>query len=274
MADVEMTFLEHLEELRRRLFYCLYAIFPAIMIAFAFAEPLLEILTVHARAVPQGRSAAGFKVGFSPIIGPFLLFDPREAASILVGLSPTELVMSYMLVAIVAAIFAVFPFVMYQLWRFVEPGLKENERKFLVPFILSSWLTFILGGVFAYTVMLKIAVPFLASFGQEIAANMWSVSSYVSFTLMMMLVFGVTFELPVLSALLSMLGIVTPQFLSKYRRHAIVVIVIVAAILTPPDPVTQILLAVPLVFLYELSIVVSRFFQRPTETSLVKASEP
>lgn len=274
MPDVEMTFLEHLEELRRRLLYCIYAIFPAVMIAFMFAEPLLELLTMHARAVPHGKSAAGLKIGFSPVIGPFILFDPREATSILVGLSPTELVMSYMKVAFVAAIFGVFPFVMYQLWRFVEPGLKENEKKFLVPFILSSWFTFILGGLFAYTVMLKIAVPFLASFGQEIASNMWSVSSYVSFTLMMMLVFGVTFELPVLSALLSMLGIVTPQLLSKYRRHAIVAVFIVAAILTPPDPVTQTLLALPLILLYELSIVVSRFFQRPTETSLVKVSEP
>ncbi len=270
--DVEMTFMEHLEELRTRILYCIYIVLPAICISFYFADPMMRLLTYHARTIPELSSPLHlpFKYAFSPIIGPLVIYDPPSSHSILVGLSPTEVVIAYMKVALVAALFFVMPFIMYQIWKFVEPGLKESERKFLVPFILSSWLSFIIGGLFAYAIMMKVAVPFLAGFGEGLVENTWSLASFVSFTLTMMLVFGIVFELPVVIGLLSVLGIVTPSFLSKYRRHAILVIFIVAAVLTPPDPVTQTLLAVPLMVLYEISILVSKVISRKRETSLVK----
>lgn len=271
-ADVEMTFMEHLEELRTRILHCLYAIFPAVMIAFYFAEPMLAFLTRHARTIPgleNKWSVIGWKLGISPTIGPFLLYDPPHSHSILVGLTPTEMVMSYMKIAFVAALFFVLPWIMYQVWKFVEPGLKQNEKKFLAPFILSAWLSFILGGVFAWYVMLEIAVPFLASFGSDIAQQTWSIKSYVSFTLTMILVFGIMFELPVVCGLLAILGLVTPGLLWKNIRYAILFIFIAAAILTPPDPITQTLLAIPLIILYLISIGVVMLLQRKPPTDLV-----
>ncbi len=270
-ADVEMTFMEHLEELRSRILYCLYTVVPAICIAFYFADPMMKLLTEHARSIPGLANPNPWKVAFSFALGPIMIYDPKGSETILVGLSPTEVVVAYMKVALVAALFFDLPFIMYQVWKFVEPGLKQTEKKFLAPFILSSWASFILGGLFAYAAMMRVAVPFLANFGQGVVTNAWSLAGYVSFTLTMILVFGIVFELPVVIALLSMLGLVTPAFLSKYRRHAILIIFIVAAILTPPDPVTQTLLAIPLVVLYEISIIVSRFTYRSRETALIEA---
>jgi sec-independent protein translocase protein TatC len=159
----------------------------------------------------------------------------------------------------------IFPFIMYQLWLFVEPGLKRKEKRFLRPFLLWSWFFFILGGCFAYFVMLQVAVPLLAQFGEGITVNAWSLSNYVGFVLRMVLVFGIVFELPVIVALLSMLGLVTPQFLRKNRSYAILIIAIASALLTPPDPFTMLLLMFPLLALYELSVFVSVFFQ-PKDT--------
>ncbi len=269
-ADVEMTFLEHLEELRSRILYCLYTVVPAICISFYFADRMMKLLTDHARTIPGLTNPIPWKFAFSPVVGPIFIYDQKGAETILVGLSPTEVVVAYMKVALVAALFFDLPFIMYQLWKFVEPGLKATEKKFLVPFILSSWFSFVIGGLFAYTVMMRIAVPFLAGFGQGVVTNAWSLAGYINFTLTMILVFGIVFELPVIIALLSLLGLVTPTFLRKYRRHAILAIFIIAAVLTPPDPVTQTLLAVPLMILYEISILVSRFTYRKTETALVK----
>ena len=139
-----------------------------------------------------------------------------------------------------------------------------------MPFVVTSWFSFVIGGLFAWAIMMKVAVPFLAGFGQGFVTNAWSLAGYISFTLTMILVFGIVFELPVVIGLLSMLGLVTPAFLSKYRRHAILAIFIVAAVLTPPDPITQSLLAIPLVVLYEISIIVSRVIYRKTGAALVK----
>ena len=265
--EKEMTFMEHLEELRDRLLYCIYAIVPAVIVSFSFAPNLLGFVTYHARSlVPSAKHAASpIELNFSPLVGPFLTFRSQEHITMLQSLSPTETIMAYMKIAFVAAIFIVFPFIMYQVWRFVEPGLKKNEKKFLGPFLLSSWVFFIVGGLFAYYIMLQLAVPILAQFGEGITVNAWSLSNYVSFVLRMTLVFGIVFELPVVIALLSMLGIVTPEFLRKNRPYAIVIIAISAAFLTPPDPFTMILLGLPLLMLYELSVFVSAFFQREPE---------
>ena len=273
--DVEMTFMEHLEELRTRILYCVYAIAPAVLISFSFARPLLEIITRHAHTMDIRGKSAGLplEVGFSPLIGPFITYRSPQEVPILQSLAVTETAVTYMKVAFVAAIFLIFPFIMYQVWKFVEPGLKQKEKKFLGPFLLVSWFFFILGGLFAYFGMLPVAIPLLSKFGEGITVNAWALGAYVSFVLRMLLVFGIVFELPVIAALLSMLGILTPQFLKSYRSYAILVIFVMAAFLTPPDPATQILMAVPLMMLYEISIFVSWFFQ-PTpdpETAVVES---
>jgi len=235
VRDAEMTFMEHLEELRSRIFHCLFAIVPAAVVTFFFAEQILVWLTNHAR-------------------------DPDLESLQLVAISPPETILAYIKIAVVGALFIIFPYIMFQAWKFIEPGLKDNERKFLGPFLASTWFTFILGGLFAYYAVLAVAVPFLANFGEGIAENTWSLASYVGFALRLILVFGIVFELPVVIALLSILGLVSPDFLKKYRVYAYPGIFILGALLTPPDPLTQILLAVPLMGLYEFSILVSRFF--------------
>lgn len=269
VEDKEMSFMEHLEELRDRIFKALYGVLPAMVISVVFAKDLLEIITNHARTlnVPFKEQDIPFRIGYNPGLG--LYFDlplrSTEGSTILQALSPIEIPICYMKVAVVAAIFLSFPWIMYQIWAFIEPGLKSNEKRYLGPFLVISWFAFILGGLFAYFGMLTVAVQVLANFGGGIAVNAWALSSYVSFVLRMLLVFGVVFEMPVVSALLSMLGILDPDFLAKYRRHSILAITIIAAILTPPDPVTLFILGVPLYLLFELSILVARFFKRKPE---------
>lgn len=276
--DVEMTFMEHLEELRDRIIYSLYAVVPAMGISFTFARPLLEIITSHARThgvgTPQGGSPILFN--YSPLIGPFLTFQPISGSqTVLQTLGPVEYPIQIMKVAFVASIFMVFPFIMYQAWRFIEPGLKENERKYLGPFLLFSWAFFIVGGLFAYFVMLKVAVPMLLKFGEGIAVNSWALSYYVSFVLRTILAFGIVFEMPVVVALLATLGLVTPAFLRAQWRIAILVIFIASAILTPTtDPFSLLLMAVPLMFLYAFSIGVAKYFQRkPMELTPTSGEE-
>lgn len=264
--DKEMSFMEHLEELRDRILKAIFGVMPALIICFVFAKQLLQLITDHARSlnVPFRGQDLPLRVGFNPTQGIYLdlPIQSTQGDTILQALSPIEIPICYMKVAFVAAIFVSFPWIMYQVWAFVEPGLKPNEKKYIGPFLVISWLFFILGGLFAYYGMLTFAVEILANFGGGIAVNAWSLSSYVSFVLRMLLAFGVVFELPVISALLAMLGILDPAFLVKYRRHSILIIFIVAGILTPPDPFTLFIMAIPLYLLFELSIVVARFFQR------------
>ncbi|MCA9441631.1 MAG: twin-arginine translocase subunit TatC [Candidatus Omnitrophica bacterium] len=275
--EKEMSFMEHLEELRDRILRAVYGIVPAMVICFIFARDLLEIITNHARSlnVPFKTQGIPLRFGFNPVQG--IYFDipisSTEGDTILQALSPIEIPICYMKVAFVAAIFLAFPWIMYQAWSFIEPGLKPNEKKYIGPFLIVSWSFFIFGGLFAYFGMLTVAVKLLANFGAGIAVNAWSLSNYVSFVLRMLLVFGIVFQMPVVSALLSMLGILDPEFLAKYRRHSILGITIAAAILTPPDPVTLVIMAIPLYGLFELSIVVARFFKRKPGVELTPAKK-
>jgi len=271
--DKEMSFMEHLEELRDRILKAMYGVIPAMILSFVFARPLLELITSHARSlnVPFKGQDVPLRIGFNPTSGVYfdIPLSATEGDTILQALSPIEIPICYMKVAFVAAIFIAFPWIMFQLWAFVEPGLKPNEKKYIGPFLVISWSFFILGGLFAYFGMLTVAVELLANFGGGIAHNAWSLSNYVSFVLRMILVFGIVFQMPVVSALLSMLGILDPAFLVKYRRHSILAITILAAVLTPPDPVTLIIMGIPLYILFELSIVVARFFQRKSTDLII-----
>ncbi|MCA9433675.1 MAG: twin-arginine translocase subunit TatC [Candidatus Omnitrophica bacterium] len=275
--EKEMSFMEHLEELRDRILRAVYGIVPAMVICFIFARDLLEIITNHARSlnVPFKTQGIPLRIGFNPVQGVYfdIPISSTEGDTILQALSPIEIPICYMKVAFVAAIFLAFPWIMYQAWSFIEPGLKPNEKKYIGPFLIVSWSFFIFGGLFAYFGMLTVAVKLLANFGAGIAVNAWSLSNYVSFVLRMLLVFGIVFQMPVVSALLSMLGILDPEFLAKYRRHSILGITIAAAILTPPDPVTLVIMAIPLYGLFELSIVVARFFKRKPGVELTPAKK-
>ena len=155
------------------------------------------------------------------------------------------------------------PIFFYQFWKFISPALKSTEKKYVTSIVVFSSFCFIIGVVFAYYVMLPITLKFAVEFGSEAIENNFAIDEYFSIIISVMLAAGIVFELPMLSFFLSKLGIITPQFMRKWRRHSIVAILILAAILTPgADPVAQLLLAIPLVFLYEISIFVSKFSQK------------
>ncbi len=232
----EMSFLEHLEELRWRILYTLIGVVIGTIIAWIFIDFLINNI---------------------------LLLPAKEANINLQNLRPFGQLFLFFEVAVIGGVILSIPNVFYQIWKFIAPALKENERKYVSSVVTFSSLCFIIGIVFAYFIMLPLTLTFAGKFGTTAIENNFAIDEYFSIIISVMLAAGVIFELPMLSFFLSKIGILKPSFMRKYRRHSIVVIMFLAAILSPgTDPVAQIMLAVPLVLLYEISIFVSKFSQK------------
>ncbi len=228
----EMTFLEHLEELRWRIIYSLYGLGGGTIIAWIFIDFLVNDI---------------------------LLLPAKHAGVQLQNLKPFGQLMLFFEVAIVAGVIISLPNIFYQLWKFISPALKRNERKYISAIVAFSTICFLLGVVFAYFVMLPMSLKFAAQFGSPEIKNVFAIDEYMTIIISIMLGCGLVFELPMVSYFLSKLGILTPAFMRKYRRHAIVIIFVAAAFLSPgTDPVSQIILAAPLILLYEISIFISK----------------
>jgi sec-independent protein translocase protein TatC len=237
--DVEMSFLDHIEELRWRIIYAIIGIVVFTIVAWIFINPIVEIV---------------------------LLKPARDAKVPLQNLRPFGQLFLYVQVAITVGIICSLPNIFYQLWEFISPALKKRERKYILWIVFFSTFCFLAGIAFAYFVMLPMAMNFGAQFGTAEISNQWTIDEYISIIISVMLAAGVVFELPMISFFLSKLGILTPKFMRKYRRHAIVIIMILAAFLTPgADPVSQIILAVPLVLLYEISIFISKLSSKKSD---------
>ena len=192
--------------------------------------------------------------------------SPGQPPIKLQNLKPFGQVFLYMEVAIAGGIILSIPNLLYQLWAFIAPGLLPHERRYIRSIVAFSSLCFLSGISFAYFVIIPSAMSFFAGFGTPEIENDLAIGEYMSFIISVMLAAGVVFELPMVSWFLSRLGILTPAFMRKYRRHAIVIIFILAAVLTPgTDPVSQLLLGIPLVILYEISIWVSGWAARSRE---------
>ena len=187
----------------------------------------------------------------------------------LVFTSPTEAFWTWMKVAMVLAIFISMPAVLYQVWKFVSPGLHAREKRYAAPFIVVGSLLFLIGGAFAMLVIIPYASNFLVTFGQEKGWKpMITVANYTDFVIKFALAFGVVFELPVVITVLALIGVVTPQFLSKNRKYAILINFIIAAVLTPtPDMINQTLMAGPLCILYEVGIICARLAVRKRKST-------
>lgn len=232
----EMSFLEHLEELRWRIIYTLIGVVVGTIIAWIFIDFLINSI---------------------------LLLPAKEANINLQNLRPFGQLFLYFEVAVIGGVILSIPNVFYQIWKFISPALKENEKKYITSIVVFSSLCFLIGLVFAYFLMLPLTLSFAGKFGTTAIENNFAIDEYFSIIISVMLAAGVIFELPMLSFFLSKIGILKPSFMKKYRRHSIVVIMFLAAILSPgTDPVAQIMLAVPLVLLYEISIFVSKFSQK------------
>jgi sec-independent protein translocase protein TatC len=227
-----MTFLEHLEDLRKRLFYSFLAIVLSVIPAWFFHEQLFEILAVPVNQhLPEGKTLA-----FTSLTAPFML---------------------YIKVSFLAAILLSSPFVFIQLWYFISPGLYKKERKSVVPFVLFTSLFFISGAVFAYFIVFPFAVRFFLSIAEGFDPVI-TVDQYFSLALRVILGIALVFELPTLVFFLSHFGIITAKMMIKYFKYAVLVVFIIAAVITPtPDPVTQSIVAVPMLGLYGFSILIA-----------------
>ncbi|MCX7876160.1 MAG: twin-arginine translocase subunit TatC [Melioribacteraceae bacterium] len=235
-GEVEMTFLDHLEELRWRIIYSLIGIVIGTIVAWIFIDFFIEQI---------------------------LLLPAKTSGLKLQNLKPFGQLFIYFQVAIIIGLILSFPNVVYQIWKFIAPALKQKEKKYIKWIVIFTTFCFLSGVIFAYYVMLPLTLKFAAQFGSSTIENNFSIDEYFSIILSVILGAGLVFELPMLSFFLSTIGLLTPKFMRKYRRHSIVGIMILSAILSPgTDPVSQLLLAIPLIILYEISILVSKIFQR------------
>ncbi|PWB70944.1 twin-arginine translocase subunit TatC [candidate division GN15 bacterium] len=228
-----MPFLDHLEELRKRLLKSLLAVVITTGIALYFSKQIM-----HWFIMPLG----DIKLNVTEVMGSF---------------------MAYFKLGLVVGIIASVPIIFYQLWGFVAPGLYPKEKRMVLPFVGSATLLFLIGAAFCYIWVLPWSLQFLVGLSGDLFNPIITINSYITFAGLLILGFGLCFELPVLAYALGKIGILSSRFLARGRKYAIVIILIVAAIITPtPDVFTQLLLAVPMYVLYEISIVVVRLTGR------------
>jgi sec-independent protein translocase protein TatC len=237
----EMSFLEHLDELRSKIIKTLIGILVGTTLCIFFADFIVQDILLHPLR----------SVGLKAQV-----------------LSPYGIVMLYMESVLICGVILSMPYTIHCLWTFVAPGLLPKERRYISRIVFFTSFCFFAGVVFGYFILLPAALNFFSSFGtQNIDLNI-ALDQYVSFMLALLLGAGLVFELPMISYFLSKMGILTPAFMRKYRRHAIVVIFIISAVVTPtPDMVTQTLLALPMFVLYEVSIFVSKYSQKKVSSS-------
>lgn len=231
----EMSFLDHLEELRWRIFYAVIGVAAGFALVWMVKDPIME---------------------------EFLLRPARDNGMKLVNLRPFGQLFLYMQVAFFGGLVVSLPHTLYQVWLFVAPGLYPKERRYTRWVVVFTSFCFLGGVAFAYFVILPAAFSFFVSFGTPQIENTISIDEYFGFVINLMLGAGLVFELPMLSFFLSRLGFLTPKLMRKYWRHSFVAILIIAAFITPtPDPYNMLLLSLPMLGLYELSIWISRFSQ-------------
>ena len=235
MDEKKLPLTAHLKELRKRLILSFIAVGGGFALCYAFAEKIFDIL-----AAP--------------------LLEMMPTGGSLIFTSVAEAFFTYMKVAFIAGLILASPFVLYQVWAFVAPGLYRHEKKYVVPFVLAGSFFFAIGIFFGYAIALPVGFKFLLGFATDFIKPLPSMKEYLSFSIKFLLAFGIVFEFPVVLVLLARIGVVNAKMLAKQRKYAILLIFIFAAILTPPDIISQVIVALPMIGLYELSILLSKIF--------------
>ena len=223
----------HLAELRKRLAISVGSILVLFFIMFSFWQPILHWMIVPLKEVPP----EGSNVIFTKVQEPFF---------------------TALKVAFFTGFVAALPVIFWQLWLFIAPGLYDNEKKMILPFAIGATVMFLIGASFCYYVVIPFGFDFLINFGAQLFTALPSIGEYVSFFTKLLLGFGLAFEMPVITFVLAVMGLVTDKTLKEFFRYAIVFIFILSALLTPPDVLTQFLMAVPLVILYGISILIAK----------------
>ena len=236
-----MSFLDHLEELRWNIVKALVGLLIATILCAVFSDYIVQNILM------RPLHAAGLKAQV---------------------LAPYGIVLLYMQAILICGLILSMPNTLLWLWKFVSPGLLQKERRYVSKIVFFTSLCFFAGVAFSYFILLPISLKFFAGFGtQSIDLNI-AIDQYISFVLTLLLGAGLVFELPMVSYFLTRLGFLTPAFMRHYRRHSIVVILIIAAVVTPtPDPMTQLMLALPMMALFEISILVSKIAMKKKEES-------
>ena len=243
-----MTLMEHLGELRSRLVRSCIAVGVAFCATYSFAEELFQALCLPVvKALPPGSK---------------LIFTALPEAFFV-----------HLQVGLVAAIFVASPYIFYQVWSFIAPGLYEEEKKYIIPIAGFSAFFFITGAAFCYFIVFPFAFSFFVGYANDSIAAMPSLKEYLGFALKLLIAFGLIFEMPLFSFFLARMGLITAQLMREVRRYAVLVIFIVAAILTPPDVISQLLMAIPMLALYEFSIMVAATFGKKPKEKAPKQAE-
>ncbi len=235
--DDKLPFTAHLEELRGRLITCFIAVAVGFVLSYGFKEELFRILLIPLLSVMKS--------------GEELIFT---------GLP--EAFFTYLKVAFLSGLILASPVIIYQFWMFVAPGLYQKERRTLIPIIILSSLFLIGGSMFGYFIVFPLGFQFFLGYANETIHARLSIKEYLGLASKLLLAFGIVFELPIIITFLARLGIVSVDFLKKNRKYALLLFFIGAALLTPPDVVTQVMMALPLMVLYEISIIGARIFGR------------
>lgn len=225
----------HIADLRKRLTISTITVVVMFFACFSFYEPILEWMMAPVKhALPAGTSMIAVEI--------------------------QETFFTAMKVAFFGGFIISLPVIFWQLWLFLAPGLYDHEKKLVVPFVFFATLMFLLGASFAYYIVVPVGFDFLIAFGNSVVSVLPSIGKYVGFFTKLMIGFGIAFELPVITFFLAKIGIVNDQMLKDFFRYAVVLIFIVAAVLTPPDVISQVLMAAPLLILYGVSIYIAKVF--------------
>ena len=281
-ADAEMSegrgmpFLDHLEELRWRILKSLIALIAGTAVCFAFSDDVLKVLTIPyedaVRSMLSSRDAGPVEA-IQQLLGQWVseVTTDDEGVAIrepetplprsrqLQSLKPMTFFWIALQVALLGGVVVALPVIFLQFWQFVAPGLLAREKRLMLPLVGLSVICFSVGALIAYGIVLPLGLRFFLGLEPPDMTSQWAIDEYISFVLRLLLGFGLVFEMPVITLFLSRLGLVTPELLRSIRRYAIVVIFLLAAIFTPPDPISQLLMALPLLLLYEISIWVCKF---------------
>ena len=248
MPDKKLPLTAHLEELRKRLIYSFLSIGVAFGISYVYIKEIVEILMRPlVRALPAG--------------------------STLVFTAVPEAFLTYLKAALLAGVFFSSPFILYQIWAFVSPGLYEREKKYIYPYLFVSTIFFVAGALFCYLIVFPVVFRFFLSFATKDIRPLPAIKEYLTFTIKLLLAFGLLFQWPALILFLSRMGVVSSKTLAKNRKYAILGIFVAAAVLTPPDLVSQLLLAGPLLVMYEGSIWMAKFLGKKEEEDKKDKSE-
>ncbi len=269
--DVAMTFWEHLEELRRRIIIIAITIGIFTVLCLSFSKPIEKVVMFPLRTSMNTliANAIDATIGEGASIFGFLAVTLRAGTSsidaVLMKVGPLEGIMAFLKLGITAGILLASPIIIYQVWAFIFPALNREERRFAVPLFLIIVAFFIIGATFAYFIVVPVVLQFSAQLFPEMP-NMWDLENYLSLVTKLILGFGIAFELPIVMAFLSRIGVINARGFREKQNYALLGICVMSALLTPADPWSMLLMAIPLFLLYQLGIFFAYLVEKESET--------